>query len=116
MIVEPDFVHHWKTELLRSLLEEPTGEAYVIRFWSFCQLRKEWVFPELSRKMLAGIVRWQGDLDKLWDAFIRSGFLEETEEGWRAHEWDEVNSDVVHARNVDLLIEDIEQESERGHN
>jgi len=40
MILEPDFLDHWKTRNLIRLLGDELAPLYLIRLWSHCQLRR----------------------------------------------------------------------------
>jgi len=96
MIIEPDFLDHWKTRLLMRLLETDSAPNYVIRLWSHCQTRKTNIFPEWSPAILSSVCRWPGDADVFWSAMLQT--FCRVEDGYLiAHQWDEVNASLIAA-------------------
>lgn len=96
MIIEPDFLDHWKTRLLMRLLDTEAAPNYVIRLWSHCQTRKTNKFPEWSPAILASVCRWSGDADQFWSAMMQT-FCRHEDGYLIAHEWDEVNASLIAA-------------------
>jgi len=96
MIIEPDFLDHWKTRLLMRLLDTDAAPNYVIRLWSHCQTRKTNKFPEWSPAILASVCRWPGDADQFWSAMMQT-FCRSEDGHLIAHEWDEVNASLIAA-------------------
>jgi hypothetical protein len=96
MIIEPDFLDHWKTRLLMRLLNTEAAPNYVIRLWSHCQTRKTNKFPEWSPEILASVCRWPGDADQFWSAMMQT-FCRSEDGHLIAHEWDEVNASLIAA-------------------
>lgn len=96
MIIEPDFLDHWKTRLLMRLLDTEAAPNYVIRLWSHCQTRKTNKFPEWSPAILASVCRWPGDADQFWSAMMQT-FCRHEDGYLVAHEWDEVNASLIAA-------------------
>jgi len=96
MIIEPDFLDHWKTRLLMRLLNTEAAPNYVIRLWSHCQTRKTNKFPEWSPAILASVCRWPGDADQFWSAMMQT-FCRHEDGYLIAHEWDEVNASLIAA-------------------
>ena len=96
MIIEPDFLDHWKTRLLMRLLDTEAAPNYVIRLWSHCQTRKTNIFPEWSPVILSSVCRWPGDADLFWSAMLQT--FCRVEDGYLiAHQWDEVNASLIAA-------------------
>jgi hypothetical protein len=96
MIIEPDFLDHWKTRLLMRLLDTDAAPNYVIRLWSHCQTRKTNIFPEWSPAILSSVCRWPGDADLFWSAMLQT--FCRVEDGYLiAHQWDEVNASLIAA-------------------
>lgn len=96
MIIEPDFLDHWKTRLLMRLLDTEAAPNYVIRLWSHCQTRKTNKFPEWNPAILASVCRWPGDADQFWSAMMQT-FCRHEDGHLVAHEWDEVNASLIAA-------------------
>ncbi len=96
MIVEPDFLDHWKTRMLVRLLNDERAPLYVIRLWAHCQQRKTDRFTGWNPTVLASVCRWDGDGLTLWKA-MGSTFLEIDGENVVAHGWLESNRGLVSA-------------------
>ena len=94
MIIEPDFLDHWKTRLLMRLLDTDAAPNYVIRLWSHCQTRKTNIFPEWSPVILSSVCRWPGDADAFWSAMLQT-FCRVEDGHLIAHQWDEVNAGLI---------------------
>jgi hypothetical protein len=94
MIIEPDFLDHWKTRLLMRLLDTDAAPNYVIRLWSHCQTRKTNIFPEWSPVILSSVCRWPGDADVFWSAMLQT-FCRIEDGHLVAHQWDEVNAGLI---------------------
>jgi hypothetical protein len=95
VIVEPDFLDHWKTLLLTRLLNDKAAPLVLLRLWAHCQQRKAWRFSGLSDEALAAICRWEGDAGRLRQALIEAQWLDEVEEGLEVHDWAEVNAKLA---------------------
>lgn len=99
MIIEPDFLDHWKTQLLVQLTDDPAAPLMMVRLWGHCHTRKAWRFSDLSDHALAAICRWKGDAARLRAILIEAGFVMEEPDGqttWLvAHDWDVVNATLV---------------------
>lgn len=94
MIIEPDFLDHWKTRLLMRLLNTEAAPNYVIRLWSHCQTRKTNKFTEWSPVILSSVCRWPGDADLFWSAMLQT-FCRLEDGHLVAHQWDEVNAGLI---------------------
>jgi hypothetical protein len=94
MIIEPDFLDHWKTRLLMRLLDTDAAPNYVIRLWSHCQTRKTNTFPDWSPVILSSVCRWPGDADLFWSAMLQT-FCRIEDGHLVAHQWDEVNAGLI---------------------
>lgn len=97
MIVEPDFLDHWKTQLLRDKLGGDAAVIVLLRLWGHCQQRKAWVFQFTADKLKA-ICRWTGDAAVLLSSLVDSGWLEAQDGGnYAVHQWEIVNASLVSA-------------------
>ena len=96
MIVEADFVNHWKTRALANSIGSAEALRAILLLWSHCQTRRAWEF-RLSPLMLAGICDFAGAADVLWQAMTELEFLEPGEEEgwWQVHDWGTVNAGLV---------------------
>ena len=63
MIVETDFLTHWKTNSLIDALDDPAAPCYLLHLWAHCQTRKEYRFDsdKLTPKILKRITRSPAD-------------------------------------------------------
>lgn len=96
MIVEPDFLDHWKTQLLARLLGTDKAPIYVLRLWAHCQQRKTGRFTGWNPDVLASVCRWDGDGLTLWKAMMQT-YLEQDGDEVVAHGWIEANAGLVAA-------------------
>lgn len=96
MIVQPDFLTHWKTRKLVRLLKDPCAPLYVIRIWALCQTSKIDVLPANS-KTIAAICEFDGDSNLLRKSLLDCGFLESQKNGsYLVHGWAELNRGLLH--------------------
>lgn len=96
MIVEPDFLDHWKTRLLVRLLGTESAPIYVIRLWAHCQSRKTDRFTDWKPTVLASVCRWDADPQTLWDAMLET-YLERDGNTIIARGWAETNAGLISA-------------------
>jgi hypothetical protein len=94
MIVETDFLDHWKTRLIVRLLGTESAPLHIIRLWSHCQTRKTNRFPDWNPEILSAVCKWGGDANAFWSAILQT--FGRIEDGcFVAHQWDEVNSSLI---------------------
>lgn len=95
MIIEPDFLDHWKTKKLIRLLGRPDAPLFVIRLWAFCHQRKKWEFAGITDDHLEAALCWDGQNGQLLDSMKASGFLDGNPLGYVAHGWADANHHLV---------------------
>lgn len=95
MIVEPDFLSHWKTQMLVDLLEDSCAPLCVIALWAHCQQRRTDCFQNLSANALKAICRFSGAADKLRDALEEAGFIRRDGDSLVVHGWAERNAKLL---------------------
>lgn len=95
MIVDPDFLEHWKTRMLIDILGDDAAPLFVIRLWGHCQNRREWVFDGMPIHATKAICRYQGEAQELEDALITCGFLEREGKKITIVGWDEHNASLI---------------------
>jgi hypothetical protein len=94
MIIETDFLDHWKTRLIVRLLGTESAPLHIIRLWSHCQTRKTNRFPDWNPEILSAVCKWGGDANVFWSAILQT--FGRIEDGcFVAHQWDEVNSSLI---------------------
>lgn len=94
MIVDPDFLDHWKTQMLIDTLDDPCAPLYVIRLWAHCQTRRGWVF-DIPIAGVKSICKFAGDAEALNQALIECEFLAREDRQVTVVGWDEHNSTLI---------------------
>jgi len=95
MIVQSDFLDHWKTQMLIDLLDDPCAPIYVIRLWAHCQNRKTHRFPRVNPSVTKAICHAKCDPQLFHDSMIIAGFIRVEGDVMIAHDWDDVNSSLI---------------------
>lgn len=96
MIVEPDFLDHWKTKMLARMLGTELAPIYVIRLWAHCQQRKTDRFTGWNAEVLSSVCRWDGDGLTLWNAMLQT-YTEMDGNDLVVHGWREANAGLFSA-------------------
>ena len=95
MILETDFVDHWKTQRLVFVCG---AEAVLclLRIWSYCQQRKRWQFDNAQASIIEWIGKWNGEKGLLLSTLKEVGFIDEEEDGeFSMHDFDTMNSRMI---------------------
>lgn len=95
MIVDPDFLDHWRTRMLVDMLEDELAPMYIIRLWGHCQNRREWVFDGMPVQATKAICRYKGDAEVFEKALIDCGFLSREGDEITIVGWDEHNASLI---------------------
>lgn len=99
MIVDPDFLDHWKTRLLVDTLGgDELAPLYVLRIWAHCQQRRKSEAITISAAGLRSLCRCSSSVisaERLEAALIQAGFITRDGDDIRAVDWA--------ARNVKLI-------------
>jgi hypothetical protein len=97
VIVDPDFLSHWRTQLLADTLgADPCAPLYVLRIWAHCQLRKAWRF-EMPPAAVKAVCKFAGEPERLEAALQASGYVRREGEFIVAVGWEEHNASLVAA-------------------
>ena len=100
MIVDPDFVDHWKTRMLVGSLDgDEVAPLYVLRLWAHCQNRRQWEFDNVSTEALKALCHFSGQANKLESSLVASGFIRRDGRTLIISGWDEYNSSLIAAWN-----------------
>ena len=92
MIIQPDFLTHWKVQALSGLIGRAEALTALLALWGHCQNSKTWVF-ELTLPMLAGICQYQGNAADLHQAMLDCRLVDRLENGcYEVHGWAEKNA------------------------
>jgi hypothetical protein len=97
MIVEPDFLDHWKTRQLVEVTADPASPLLVLRLWAHCQHRKTSRFPGLTDAALSAICRWKQKPEQLRAILIETGFITYENGSIVVHDWEVTNRILVSA-------------------
>lgn len=74
MILETDFLDHWKTRWFIQLIGYQHATHHILRLWFHCQNRKKWEFPDMTDDVLKVICGYEGDGETLRTALVTVGF------------------------------------------
>ena len=95
MIVSPDFLDHWKTQLLVDKLGgDKSSPLLVIRLWSHCQNRRKHIFAAMTPSTLKAVCHYLGDADSLESSMLEAGFVRRDGDTLIVHEWDQYNASL----------------------
>jgi hypothetical protein len=95
MLIDPDFLDHWRTRaLVDALGGDEMAPLYLIRLWGHCQTRKSDTF-EIPTAGLKALCRFPGQAADLEEALIQTGWAERDGRNLRACKWLEKNTGMV---------------------
>ena len=93
MILQPDFLYHWKVQALCGAIGRAEALTALLALWGHCQTSKAYVF-DFTLPMLAGICHYQGDAAILHQALLDCRLIDPLENGrYEIHGWAENNAD-----------------------
>lgn len=96
MIVQPDFVEHFKTKALVKLTKDEASPLAVLRLWGHCQTSRRWQFPNMTPEQLAALCAWGNRKPACHTALIKAGFVKPLAGGgFEAHQWDQQNGTLI---------------------
>lgn len=97
MIVDPDFLDHWRTRMLVDALGgDESAPLYVIRVWAHCQQRRGDSFA-MPAAGLRALCRAPGSADEFEAAMVASGFIERDGPCINVPKWSEKNASLIAA-------------------
>jgi hypothetical protein len=96
MIVEPDFLDHWKTRLLITKTGDASAPLMILRLWAHCQQRRKWKF-DITPETIAAICHTDIDPERLIHVLIESKFLRNEAGTLVVHDWEKANRSLVSA-------------------
>lgn len=95
MIVDPDFLTHWRTLMLIDELDgDEMAPLYVIRLWGHCQQRRSDAF-DMPPAGLKALCRYKGEPDHFEAAMVSAGFLRRDEGMIYVTKWMKHNASLV---------------------
>jgi hypothetical protein len=98
VIVDPDFLDHWRTGMVISTLKDPFAPFYILRIWGHCQHRKKDRFEGMPAEGLASLCKYQGeDPAALEAALVKSKFIAREGDDILVLDWAEKNASLLAA-------------------
>lgn len=91
MIVDPDFLDHWRTGMVVDALQDAKAPIYILRLWAHCQERRSDTFAMPTRGLKAQC-KFDGDAQVFETALIDAGFIERDGESIHVLGWAEKNA------------------------
>lgn len=95
MIVQPDFLDHWKTQMLVNLTEDASSPLLLLRLWGHCQQRRSSRFIDLTPAALRAICRSTIPATELHQLMLECGFIRIKGRTTIVHDWDSVNASLI---------------------
>jgi hypothetical protein len=95
VIVKPDFLSHWKTELLCGLLGDKGAPLFLIHLWSHCEKQHAWRFADMPAVRLKAICRASVPADVFEKALVDAGFVARDGDVLVVLKWDEYNAGLI---------------------
>jgi hypothetical protein len=96
VIIDPDFLDHWRTRMVVDALADEMAPMYIMRLWAHCQQRKADRF-EIPAAGIKGLCKAQCDADKLEQALIDSGYITRDGAYVVVTKWAEKNAALIAA-------------------
>jgi hypothetical protein len=97
MIIDPDFLDHWRTRMVVDALDgDEMAPMYIMRLWGHCQRRKDDAF-KMPPAGLKAQCRYAGDAAAFEKALSEAGFVERDGDTIRVLGWAEKNASLLAA-------------------
>lgn len=96
MIVDPDFMDHWRTGMVADAIGDPMAAIYILRLWAHCQDRKSdtFVMPPAGLKAQC---KCPAPADVFELALVDAGFLSRDGDTITVLGWAEKNASLLAA-------------------
>lgn len=96
MIVDPDFLDHWRTGMVADAIGDPMAPIYILRLWAHCQERKSDTFA-MPPAGLKAQCKCPAAADVFEKALIDAGFLSRDGATITVLGWAEKNASLIAA-------------------
>ena len=96
MIVDPDFLDHWRTGMVADAIGDPMAALYILRLWAHCQERKSDTFA-MPTAGLKAQCKCPADAATFEAALIDAGFLSRDGNTITVIGWAEKNASLIAA-------------------
>lgn len=98
MLVDVDFLDHWRTRLVVDQLGgDELAPLYIMRVWAHCQMRKSVRFEGMTASGLRSLCRFPGSAEKLESALIEAGFVVRNGNAIEVPKWAKHNASLISA-------------------
>lgn len=94
MIVDPDFLDHWRTGMVADALGDAMAPIYILRLWAHCQERKSDTFI-LPTRGLKAQCKFPGDAEAFESALTEAGFISRDGDTIKVVGWAEKNASLL---------------------
>jgi hypothetical protein len=96
VIVDPDFLDHWRTGMVADAIGDPMAAIYILRLWAHCQERKSdtFVIPPAGLKAQC---KCPAPADVFERALVDAGFLSRDGDTITVLGWAEKNASLIAA-------------------
>lgn len=96
MIVDPDFMDHWRTGMVADAIGDPMAAIYILRLWAHCQDRKSdtFVMPTAGLKAQC---KCPAPAEVFETALVEAGFLSRDGDTITVLGWAEKNASLLAA-------------------
>lgn len=96
MIVDPDFMDHWRTGMVADAIGDPMAAIYILRLWAHCQDRKSdtFVMPTAGLKAQC---KCPAPADVFEQALVDAGFVSRDGDTITVLGWAEKNASLLAA-------------------
>lgn len=96
MLVDVDFLDHWRTRLVVDQLGgDELAPLYILRIWAHCQNRKSVRFEGMTASGLRSLCRFSGDAAKLEAVLIEGGFVARNGDAIEVPKWAIHNANLI---------------------
>lgn len=96
MIVDPDFLDHWRTGMVADVIGDPMAPVYILRLWAHCQERKSDSFSMPSAGLKAQC-KCPAPADVFERALIEAGFITRDGDRITVTGWAKKNASLIAA-------------------
>jgi hypothetical protein len=97
VIVDPDFLDHWRTRMLVDTLKDEAAALYVLRIWGHCQQRKADRFVGMPAAGLRALCKATCPPEELEQALVACGFVVREGDSIFIPKWAEYNASLLAA-------------------
>jgi hypothetical protein len=99
MIVDPNFLDHWKVSTLRAILgRDKEAPIYILRLWAYCQSAKKSTMP-YNANVVAEICKFKGNPEAILQAMVELKIIDVVDDATlRVHEFDVYNKKLYSCR------------------